>query len=431
MGERLLCFRARFFVFIALIVGSALLPAFVKGFLGYGSLTGYVWFDTRMFQALMIISGFIALFSDIMVDKAWDFLGGVDTRRFSVFFSIAFLLLLFLVPEIGLRANGVLQPAGERDAFFKEFYDPVEAQGLYRDHHYLGVVPSSNFTGEGMLKGIETNSHGFRDDKLRKGDDVYTVMALGGSTTWGTGVSNTSRTYPAQLERILNNRLENRTFEVINGGVGGYSSAESLINLQYRGLDHDLDAIILYNAYNDLKVNYLEGCENGDYSCWRQQTGETSDKPLWYYSRFFKFIVSNFSDTETHRHDNITEKGLNSYERNVRSIVGIARENDVDVILSTMDHIVTQENVEQSPERFEAVRGFLPRLSYKGMRTGMDVYNERLEQIAREKDVVLVDNQRLIPSTFEYHTDHVHFTDKGARTLAENFVPAVNQTIQN
>lgn len=409
--------------FVALLM-VAFLPLLVKTVFGYSSLSGPASFDVRVFRMIGLLGVFAVFFSDRIFSALRD-LAASEGIKANIVFPFLFLVIIFLVPEIGLRAAGVVQPQGERTSFFHEFYNPSESQGMYTDHQYLEVVPSKNFTGEGPLEGVSTNRHGFRDDELRDGDGIYTIVALGGSTTWGAGVSNNSMTYPSQLEKILNRRYRDRTFEVINAGVPGYTTAESLINFQFRALEYDPDMIIVYNAYNDLKVNHVEGCRNGDYDCWRRMNGEADDKPVWYYSRFFRFIVNKFGDRETQRYDNITSGGVESYRRNLRSLIGMAEKNNVKVVLSTMDHTVTETNLENRPERLKSVRKFLPQLSYEGIRNGMETYNGVVRNVAESQNVSLVDNERKIPSTFEYHTDHVHFTDRGARLLAENFADEI------
>jgi len=57
---------------------------------------------------------------------------------------------------------------------------------------------------------------------------VYRIIALGDSSTLGVGVRN-NETYCALLESFLNQSKNSlRSYEVINGGVAGYSSLQGL-----------------------------------------------------------------------------------------------------------------------------------------------------------------------------------------------------------
>ena len=45
--------------------------------------------------------------------------------------------------------------------------------------------------------------------------------------------------------------------EVINGGVGGYSSYQTLMNIQFRVLPLNPDLIVIYQGYNDIHTRFV------------------------------------------------------------------------------------------------------------------------------------------------------------------------------
>jgi acyl-CoA thioesterase-1 len=60
------------------------------------------------------------------------------------------------------------------------------------------------------------------------------VLAVGSSSTWGVGSSSRRKTYPAQLENILEKVWSGKDVEVINRGVSGETAsgtADRLLNL--------------------------------------------------------------------------------------------------------------------------------------------------------------------------------------------------------
>ena len=67
-----------------------------------------------------------------------------------------------------------------------------------------------------------------------------------------------SATYPRQLEASLRKRFPLLGLDVINAGVSGYSSMESLINLQFRVLALEPDLIIIYHAINDVGTRLVD-----------------------------------------------------------------------------------------------------------------------------------------------------------------------------
>lgn len=70
----------------------------------------------------------------------------------------------------------------------------------------------------------------FREVTARKGEvrgSDYTILCMGDSFTFGIGASE-GGDYPRQLERLLNSKIRNRRFVVVNRGVGGYNTSQIL-----------------------------------------------------------------------------------------------------------------------------------------------------------------------------------------------------------
>lgn len=100
------------------------------------------------------------------------------------------------------------------------------------------------------------NSRGMRDTEPadpRPGGQLR-IMALGDSSVFGVGAPRRS-TFAERLEVTLAPGwvadAAARPVEVFNGGVSGYSSFQSLIQLE-RNLDLGLDAVLFYNQNSDM-----------------------------------------------------------------------------------------------------------------------------------------------------------------------------------
>src|SRR5262249_20912445 len=95
---------------------------------------------------------------------------------------------------------------------------PPEA-GLMHHWHIPGA--------SALLQGVPVtiNSKGLRDNEYdyepRPG--VTRILALGDSVTFGWGV-RLEHTYPKVLERLLNHGASQGSYEVLNGGVGNYTT---------------------------------------------------------------------------------------------------------------------------------------------------------------------------------------------------------------
>ena len=88
--------------------------------------------------------------------------------------------------------------------------------------------------------------------------DTYRILFLGDSMLFYSDTSS-GATYTAVLEKRLNARLSNTTFnfEVINAGVPGYSTYQELEFLKIYGLDMKPDLVVLGFVFNDLHHPYL------------------------------------------------------------------------------------------------------------------------------------------------------------------------------
>jgi hypothetical protein len=134
--------------------------------------------------------------------------------------------------------------------------------GLFVPHPFLGYAlrPGARSRREDFAWSI--NSLGVRGPERasEKPPGVYRILCLGGSTTFGTSSTRDESTYPAQLERLLNEAPPaGVTYEVWNCGVSGYTTAENLAYLALRLRDHRPDAILLYEGGNDAVEGRAEG----------------------------------------------------------------------------------------------------------------------------------------------------------------------------
>ncbi len=160
---------------------------------------------------------------------------------------IAFLIVL--AEGFGQVAMWIL--SGQAPAF-----DRGASAELFVQHPYLVGAPRP---GAGERRGdvsVSINEAGFRASRERASTESpgLTILALGGSTTFGTRVGDED-TWPHRLEQVLDSLLEGTghvPVRVINAGVPGYTSIENVIQLATVGADLDPDLVVLFQGINDL-----------------------------------------------------------------------------------------------------------------------------------------------------------------------------------
>ncbi len=173
-------------------------------------------------------------------------------------FSIVLTLVLVSLLELGARLW--LEHSASHKQFMKyasfqqlaeRKLDTGDTSYKFVPHRYLGYAPTPNYANADG-----TNRHnglGFRgvDFPIAKPEGEIRIVCLGGSTTYTTSVEDHRMSYPAQLEALL--RQKGHTgVRVINGGAGGWSSWESLLNFELRVLELDPDVVIVYHGVNDI-----------------------------------------------------------------------------------------------------------------------------------------------------------------------------------
>ena len=163
-----------------------------------------------------------------------------------VLLMLTSLLLSLAVLEFGARV-WLTRFASEQDFLKYASVDQIMDKGIlpkFVPHRYLGYIPTPNYSKDQN----KHNSLGFRGEEIvqEKPDGVFRIACLGGSTTYGNKVGAPVESYPGRLQEYLRSR--GYRVEVINGGCPGYSSLESLINLQLRILPLSPDLVLVYHG---------------------------------------------------------------------------------------------------------------------------------------------------------------------------------------
>jgi lysophospholipase L1-like esterase len=108
------------------------------------------------------------------------------------------------------------------------------------------------------------------------------VLVLGDSTWFGHGVED-DETFPAQLEARL--RADGLDVDVLNGGVPGYSTEQTRVELDELGWSLAPDLLLLGNLWSD---NNVDSFRDEDLLA----TARAADRNPLYASHFFRLLTS-------------------------------------------------------------------------------------------------------------------------------------------
>ena len=348
--------------------------------------------------------------------------------------------LLFLALLLGLgAAEGVTRvwiwnssPAVfARYASFRDMAAVGEDSSLV-GHHYLAYLPRPNFE-----RGDNRHDpNGFRGPVVEKekGENEIRVMCLGGSTTYGMGVPMADA-YPNKMERLFGFSEDPRV-RIINAGANGWTSWESLINLEVRVLEFEPDWIVVYHAINDLKARMVPP---GSYAADNRGVRGTPDSifmpPAWQHSALARVVSTRMGWMEPHLdiETALTRPGSETlwgdlrrallgskpyppkldeyletndpryFRRNLQNIEAVAARHGVGVVFMTQAFDATRLRAKPTPahERFDAF---------------MQEMNEVTREVARETGAKLFEFTS-VPSRLHFD-DEVHLNAEGCMVLA-------------
>ena len=285
----------------------------------------------------------------------------------------------------------------------------------------------------GMKRGgISINSLGFRgpETTIPKPRGTIRLAFLGASTTYCAEVSGNRAVWAHLVTESLSSRYPEIAFDYVNGGVPGYTTQESLRNLESRIAPLEPDVIVIYHGTNDL---------SGDTRRLAAEQGLSNQHPdatsrLGEWSTLWFLLEKNWTiyqrQANAQRGDNRLDfqpSELSApFRRRMAALVGRAKEVAPAVVLVTFSHRVRHEQTDDVKLLASNTSlYYMPYMSVEGLLQGFDEYNHVIRDVANQQEVILAEAGESIPGNGENFVDSVHLTDEGARRIAEIVVRAL------
>ena len=308
-------------------------------------------------------------------------------------------------------------------------------------HRYLGVYPTPDYS----YKKNRHNQLGFRGDEIvqPKPAQEFRIVCLGASATYSFPLEDYRQAYPVLLEENLTAAgLTN--VKVVNGGVQGWTSLETLIDFQTRVLDLSPDMIIVYQGANDLRTQFVWPPESyrSDQSGRRGPISLETPPARWIESSTLARVIlirTGLSDPQNTL-DLQMAGGARSYaEEFARQLKlrtypsGIFAEVSAAAMLKANPPIYFRRNLENLVVLAKA-RGIQvllvtyaslpefandPLLGSEEGRAGLEAINRITADVAGEQGVHLFDFADRYPRKREYFVDSQHFSKEGTAMQAK------------
>ncbi|MCH7653824.1 MAG: SGNH/GDSL hydrolase family protein [Chloroflexi bacterium] len=328
-----------------------------------------------------------------------------------------------------------------------------------------------------VLPGIDgpslfsVNSQGIRGDELG-GDTSYRILALGGSTT-ENGFLDQSETWPQLLQRQLNERSDSRTW-VGNAGKSGLNSRHHVVQMRYLLPElGEINAIVMMVGINDLTLRLGQDSEYDEsYSIGAGEEGRLirrafSVYPVEFNTSFYKrlalwgvakklkaFTSAGDQSQEELQRKHITWRAnrqqasgfrdrlpdmasaLDEYAQNLRAIAATAEERSVRLILLTQPAMWQYEISEKQDSLlwFGGIGDFQNKVggeyySVAALSQALSMYNETLLDVCRDTGIECIDVASSMPGDAGNFYDDVHFTEKGAESVAGVVAEYMSQNV--
>jgi hypothetical protein len=293
-------------------------------------------------------------------------------------------------------------------------------------------------------KPLRINRLGFRglDWEWTPPPKTLRLIVLGGSGAFCYQVSDDEHTWPAQLEKMLSERL-GMAVEVANLGLPGYDLSNSKINYLFSGRALHPHVALVYHTWNDMK--FLRLIEKSDGPPWPVLSGKVSGENPWIITRALRRLqivqraraaLDRFESIDVENrytslekegetaHSPVSRRAWAWFEQNFDDIARFLSMDGVMPVLISQASLVHLKSIEDRDCRLAISNDYLgmtlPRLAESWLEA-----NSIIESAAVRNGALFVDGYNAVPHDLTHFKDHVHLLDEGAKRLAEAVADAL------
>lgn len=265
------------------------------------------------------------------------------------------------------------------------------------------------------------------------------VIVYGGSSVFDTRVT---MSWPERMERLLKSAGYTH-LEVINAGIPGHASSDSLGRLLAEGYRFNPDYVILYNAWNDIKYFRSQKTLLRELRPWAPK-----DDPRFNYVNSIDRFLSHGSQLyvrlrseiikwrlgigaegrlqDRKLYDRYPTQGTEQFRIDVATFVDLARNIGAEPILVTQARLPTHSN---EAEVKDLVRYDYVGLTHEALVGAFAQTDAIIDEVGRKKNVLVVHASQQMSGEVDLFEDHVHFTVAGSERIATIVARALKQRL--
>jgi lysophospholipase L1-like esterase len=258
------------------------------------------------------------------------------------------------------------------------------------------------------------------------------IVFFGGSTTaWPDSHGND---WPSMIAE----GLSNPHVKVLNQAREWYTTNHSLINYELNVRPCRPDVIVVMHAINDLFVNFASndltlGGYRQDYGHFLGPVSSLVNRKSFFESVYEEVERSWYAS----RKEVVTTQdfpGLTAFRRNLETMMDLASRDGTAVVLMTEPYLYRRDMSELELSKltmlnFEA-SGPERKWSLQTALSGMEQYNNEVRAVAKERNCMLIDLERVVPKSLDYIRDDVHYTDRAFPLIRDTVLGSITPILK-
>ena len=279
--------------------------------------------------------------------------------------------------------------------------------------------------------------------ELKTGDEIR-VVVVGGSFVFDPFAGGQGQDWPSQVQHLLHEAGFSRV-RVINAGVPGHQTMDSIGRLLSEIHYLKPDYVILCHAWNDIKyfnrvstrstplrfTRPLKEPSHGAYpSSWFRRTAERSQvfiRLRSLFNRTGRVVGPEGAVTATALADTVSALGIRQYDLGIRTFVDLTRNMAAVPILMTQPRLVQQGNT--AAEKARIYYQYVG-LNHEALIEAFEACDRIIRNVTEEKEALVLDLADALVENRDLFADHIHLngSDSG-RIVAEHITPFLVELI--
>lgn len=342
--------------------------------------------------------------------------------------TLVFLLFLAMLDPVvlALTEEPLLTPSQIRSESLEYEPSAFSRQRIKREKRLI-------HKDEGLW--IHVNSYGYRGAEIEEPKKKFRLVIYGGSTVFDPLVAVS---WPEQLQKEL--EAKGLNVEVVNAGIPGASSAEITARFLSEVEYLKPDAALFYEAWNDIRFFNKEASQLPFIASFQEQKNVyiypvnkvdefLSEHSYLYLLARYKFLEiylaednknaiekrrANYGNDELYKAE-INEDFKKQVRINYEAFVQIAKSAGVTPILSTQAMLPVEYLKEEDRKK---INYRFVELNFEGILKSSKLIQNEIRQVAKSKNVLLIDVDKELSGKTGLFYDHVHFNAKGSEDFA-------------